>query len=64
MAEPAPDPHGSGPDSETRLELIGVPADADVGHLCHRLRPLFDVFKVSGSPPHFDGVYCRGILSW
>ena len=41
MAEPAPDPHESGPDSETRLELIGVPADADVGHSCYRLQSFF-----------------------
>ena len=58
MAEPAPDPHESGPESEMRLELVGVPADADVGHLCHRLQPLFYGFKVSGSPSHFDGVHC------
>ena len=30
MAEPAPDPHESGPESDATLQLIGVPADTDV----------------------------------
>ncbi|KAI0288772.1 hypothetical protein BC826DRAFT_1036136 [Russula brevipes] len=37
MAEPAPDMHDPEPESDTRLELIGVPADADYRDPLHVL---------------------------
>jgi hypothetical protein len=40
MAEPPPDPHGSGSESDTRLELMGVPADTDVSNFRHQF-PVF-----------------------
>ena len=60
MAGPAPGLDEPEPDTDTRLQLISVPADSDVSNSVNEFQPLFDYLKVFGSSSHFDGVYCRG----
>lgn len=59
MAGPAPGLDEPDPETDTRLQLISVPADSDVSSV-NDFQPLLDSLKVFGSSSHFDGVYCGG----